>query len=362
MKRRSLSNSAQYHEELSARYNRRKVVVNEKKLRSTLQTLGFDLGQDDFEEAYFGCNNRTYLTNDLAIKIRDEHFLPKKVYKYLASKIVSDHFYPQLPVVHVLAYDHFMKTDYEILVMERGRGKLLIDDFLDMDIKQQKDFYGQIIDLGNQVASLVSEDWGDIRNRYYYHSFANYLTAKVKDYSDRIIEQRLAREEDIKKIEKYFLDRVGIFDGEEHSHFIHTDLTIANVLYEKNQVTLLCDFDSAIRGPKCLMLPMLIASIDNISIVVDGTPYYKSYQNKKFEHLYPVLKEKMGEALDDPNIIEKMNLILIIRGLRIVAENRFHVWNKVIITDILSDELAESKLALDQTYYGQIFQKMGICI
>lgn len=358
MKRRSLSTSAEYHEALSDRYNQRKATISKAKLKTILQTLGFYVELSDIEESRHGVNNRTFLTNDLVIKIRDDVFSSRKSYKYFASKVVSDHFYPKLPVVNVLAYDHFDKTDYKVLVMKRRHGTVLIDGFLEMSPEVQKNFYRQLIRIGRKVAELKFDDWGDIRNHDRYESFSRYLVAKVKKYCAARIEKNLVSAGDVLKIEKYFMDHHHIFDNEKESHFAHTDLTIANVLYEGDKITLLYDFDSALKGPEFMILPMLIASIDNLGIIVDGTRYYKSYQHQKFEHLYPVLREEMKKVLSDPNIVAKMNLVLISRGLRIVSEDRFHGWNKVIIDDILDDELVEDGSSYENTYYGKIFDKM----
>ena len=360
MKSRSPDNSALYHEKLSLRYNQRKAAITTEKLKSVLQTLGFDVDLDKIHEPHFGCNNRTLLTDALAVKIRDDRFFPREIYRYLANCIASENFYPLAPVPHVVAYDHFDKTDYEILVMERGEGKLLIDDFLEFDEEKQKNFYGQIIDLANQLSNLTFRDWGDIRRQDSYDSFRAYVTEKMLDYSRRIIEQNLIPKEDIVRIRDYFLDKVSVFQNEKRSHFIHTDLTIANVLYSGDEITLLHDFDSAAKAPPFMMLPMLIASIDNLGIIVDGTNYYKTYRDLKFEHLYPVLAEKMGKILTDKNICQKLNLILIMRGFRIVAENRYSGWNKVIIRNILNDEIMADGTSLDDSYYGQILQKMGV--
>lgn len=63
--------------------------------------------------------------------------------------------------------------------------------------------------------------------------------------------------------------------------------------------------------------------------------------------------------MSDPDIVAKMNPILILRGLRIVSEDRFHGWNKVIIDDILDDKLVEEGSSYGKTYYARIFEKMN---
>lgn len=109
-----------------------------------------------------------------------------------------------------------------------------------------------------------------------------------------------------------------------------------------------------------MMLPKLTSSIDNMGGLVAGTRYYRMYRNKKFEHLYSVLLEKMPEVFSDPNLVRKLNLILIYRGLRLVAKNRFERWNHIIVKDIMDYEIVKTNNLLIRTYYGQILKKMGL--
>lgn len=360
MKNHSFRNMEGYHKHLAARFLKRKARLTKEQLRGVLASLGFNIGSLEVDVAHSGNMSRVYLTSELAIKIRDRKSASDDTWQFLANKIVSDHFFPKLPVVHVLTYDHFEKTDYEVLIMERAKGKLLIDNFIKLDEDLQKKLFGQILDICNKISSLTFKDWGNISDRDAYKNFADFLRAKINEYSQSIIDQEIASAKDISLIKDYFLDKVDIFSKEKVSYFTHTDINIANVLHVDDKISLLFDFDSAIKGPKLMMLPKLISSIDNMGEIVDGTHHYKTYRDKKFEYLYPILLEKLPDVFLDKDLVRKLNLILIYRGLRLVAKNRFERWNHIIIKDMIDCEIAKTNKLLSQTYYGQILKKMGL--
>lgn len=360
MKNHSFRDIEGYQKYLAKSFEKRKVHLTKEQLRRVFAALGFEVDFSEVTVAHSGITSRVYLTPELAIKIRDRRSLDDNGFQFLANKIVSDHFYPELPVANVLAYDHFKKTDYEVLVMEKGEGKELIDDFIDLDTELQKELFGQVLGISNQLGTLTFNDWGDIRYEHTFKTFSDFLKAKVTGYSQKIIDQNFSSVKDISLIKDYFFDIVKIFDNEKTSHFVHVDINNANVLHDKDKVTLLFDFDAAVKGPKIMMLPKIISSIDNMEGLVAGTRYYKMYRNIKFEHLYPVLIKKMPDLFSDRDLARKLNLMFIYRELQLVAKNRFLHWNRMIIKDVIDCEIAKNNNSLSRTYYSQILKKIGL--
>lgn len=244
--------------------------------------------------------------------------------------------------------------------MERGEGNLLSDDFLSLGEEGQTEIYGQIIDIANDLAKLRFSDWGNIRDDAAYNTFTEFVRAMFDNYCERILERRLVQKAPLEKIREYFLENIHVFDDEKKSSFIHTDLNIANVLHLGDKVTLLFDFDSSMKGPRLMLLPKLISSIDNLGEIFDGTQYRRRYCYRKFENLYPVLRNKMKDVFDDPNLVKKLNLVLILRGIRLIAKNRYEDWNSQILRDILVYELVPKGASFRRTYYGHILKKMGL--
>lgn len=322
--------------------------------------MGFRADFSEVTVPSSGISNRVYLTPELAIKIRNRKTPNDNSFQFLANKTVFDRFYPSLPVANVLAYDHFEKTDYEVLVMERVRGKNLMDDFIEMDSALQGELFGQILDMSNQISTLTFDHWGDIRYGDKHKTFLDFLSNKISWYSQNILEQELCPMKDIILIKDYFMDKIEIFKNEKISHFIHTDINNSNVLYDKNKISLMFDFDAAVKGPRVMMLPKIISSIDNMSGLEAGTPYYKMYRNKKFEHLYSILIDKFIDVFDDRDLIRKLNLMYISRELQLVAKKRYGRWNNVVIQNLIDCEIASDNKHLGRTYYGQILTRRNL--
>jgi len=357
MKRHPFIDSIRYHLDLARRIEDRRVRLERAEIKNILKALGFDVDCSNLTES-FGTISRTYLTPDLAIKIRDAKN-SKNAYQFLGGKIASDLFSKTLPVVKVLAYDHFEKTRYEVLIMERGEGKLLLDDFLYLPHRLQERLFNQILDIAQEMAKKQFSEFRSYQETESFPDFSSYLSLKINGYCQSIIEQKICDKNDIETIKQYATSQLSVF-RKEKSYFIHSDLHIGNALYNGRNITLVYDFDSAIQGPRYMMLPKLISTIDNISVIIEGTDYMSAYSDRKFENLYPGLRQRYDNVLSDKDIYRKMNIVFIMKGLRWIASNWSEEWNKAMIKDILQDEIAQEESALNQTYYGQILKKMNV--
>lgn len=360
MVNKTLITSERYHQQLSSRYDERKVTLTKEQLRQILRTLGFSVRLEDISES-FGNMNRTYLTSNLVIKIRGQGFVPKGKYCFLANKMVSDSFSHRLPVVNALAYDHFEKTPYEVLVMERGKGTLLLDDFLTLNRQTQEKLFGQMVEIANEITKLKFSDYGYIKDADSYSSFRVFLKNRFLEYCTKVIERNLADPDEVEQIRDYFISHLDAFKTKEESSFIHTDLHIGNVLHRKSEVTLIYDFDSAVKGPKVLMLPKLIATLDNLIEIIEGTEYVDQFSHQKFEHLHPILKEKLPDLIFSSLVDRQMNLILIFKRMRWISQDWSHNWNKFMIKKTLEDELVSPGSSMNETYYSKILNKIREC-
>lgn len=344
-----------YHKELAERYAARKLNLSDEELTKVLVKLGFTVNPDELEKAAGGNVSGTFFVGNYVVKIQNN---PKRQ-EFLANQIVFEELGTKnLPIVQVLAYDYFKKTPCEVLVMKRGKGKLLIEDFYKLSNQQQIELFGQILDIVNHVLTIEMPDFGEIRLGQSFTTFKEYLISEFEKYRDIILSQELCKEGDIKRISDYLYKNIDVYDSDQKSFLNHTDLHTGNILYDNDNVTLLFDFDGAIKGPKYLILPKLIGAIDDPSQFVEGTPYFEYYKDKKFDHLLGILTNKMPEILAIPNITKKLNLYGIIEGLKWISENWSAEWNKNQIKNLLENEIVSDSHPINMTYYGKIFKKL----
>lgn len=343
-------NSEEYQKEVEEQYKKRVADFSIEEVVDIVTKLGFEITSDEVVRARAGNAHATYITNDYVIKITKE-----KGRGYLPNKIISDAF-PDKPVVHVLRHDVFEKTDYEVLVMKKSIGNMLQDDILKLDKTTIELLFSQTIDVINMCTSITSNTFGFVANpETQYVSFKDLQVSRIGHYLEKIRSEKIIDEESISKIENYFNRYASLIDG-GNAVLVHRDAHMGNVLHDDKVVTAVVDWDSAQFAPKYAMLPTLLGFIDNPAQFVEGTPYYESFKDVRFEYLLPILKEKLPEVFNDEQLLLKLNLFGIVEGLMWVSQNWSESWNKQMINKLIAHEIPEDLGLLTESYYGKILQ------
>lgn len=343
--------SNKYQEEIKQQYKQRVSKFTSNHVLNVLNLLKIqDLPNlDEIVEAKSGNVNATYITPKLVIKLNQKH----EQADYLANKIVSDSLSDQFPVVKVIAYDNFEKTSFEVLVMERSKGIMLMDDIIEMSEKDKEIIFEQVLDVVCQLFKIKFKDFGWISfgDKKSFTSYSNFLTKEFNEHVSKIKAEQLCFLTDITKIEGYFKKHVSIFDKSE-SVFIHTDTHMGNILHEGNKLTALLDFDYSLKAPKVRALNSLLGFIDNPQQYVEGTENFEKFKGKNFRHLLKILKRKLPGVFDDPLLLRKLNIIGLKEGIMWVSQNWSADWNAEMIKGLIENEIPENDLS--QTHHGKI--------
>jgi hypothetical protein len=335
--------------EIADQYKERIAVFTNEEVVDIAKNLGFEISPDEIVEAEAGNVHATYITNDFVIKITKE-----KDKGYLPNKVVSDTF-PDDPVVHVLTHDVFEKTPYEVLVMKKSPGVTLQEDILELPKKEIEKLFSQVLDVVNKCFEIKSGSFGFVTNpKQRFNSYKELQQSRFNGYIQKIREQKLAGEDDIKHIEAYFNQQVDILDGDE-AVFLHRDLHMGNMLHVGDKLTAIIDWDSAIYGPRYATLQSILGFINQPSQFVEGTPRYKDFKDVDFKYLMPLLREKLPEVFADEKLLQKLNLVGIVEGLMWVSQNWSEDWNKEMISNLVNKETPEDLSNLKDSYYGQSF-------
>jgi len=348
----SYTDTDQYQQEIAAQYKMRVVKFPKHKVAEAIGKLGFELAEDDLKEARVGNVNATYIAPKIVVKVsrdRDE-------VNYLANKIVSEKLVTRQPVMKVLAYDYFEKTDFEILVMERVSGTLLLDDIFDVSKEDLTKLFRQVVSVVNAAFTITFADFGWVNNtQQHFKTYSEFISHDFKNHVATIRTDKLCREEEISRVEKYFLGHVHIFDH-ERPVFIHTDLHMGNILHVGDELTAILDWDYSLRAPKMAVLESLLGFINNPQQFVEGTEDFPKYQGKKFSFLLPILREELSEVFADPLLVQKLNLRFIGSGIMWIADNWSEEWNKEMMANIIAHEIPEDEEGLKESYYGKILK------
>lgn len=343
--------SEEYQNEISQQYKERVSKFTREQVLEVLEMLYMPNlpAIDEIVEAGAGNVNATYITKDLVVKLNQKKGQPD----YLANKIVSDRFGTQLPVVNVLAYDDFEKTPFEVLVMKRSKGAMLLDDIVEMSEQDREIIFQQVLDVINHLFEIKFSDFGwiNLDGRESYPTYAEFLNKEFNEHISKIRAEKLCAPEDIDKIEAYFKKHISIFDSCE-SVFIHTDTHMGNILHEGTKLTALLDFDYSLKAPKVRALNSLLGFIDNPQQYVEGTKDFSKFKGKNFHHLLPILKLKFPEIFADSQLLRKLNLIGVKEGVMWVSQNWSADWNAEMIKGLIKNELPENDFS--QTYHGKI--------
>jgi hypothetical protein len=343
------TDSDEYQKEIAEQYKQRVAKFPKSQVVAALNQIGIQVDPESVEEAVVGNMNATYLTPEVAIKINQD----RSEVDYFANKLISDKLSSEYPVVKVIAYDNFEKTGYELLVMERSTGTLLLNDIFDLSPKTQEDLFREILNVVKAMTQIKFNDFGNINSSHSFPTYTEYLRHTFTENITQIREQRLCEESDIARVEKYFLEHVQVFDNESPV-FVHADLHMGNVLHSQKKLTAIIDFDHSLKAPAIRALVPLLGIIDNPSQFVEGTPDFPGYKGKSFYNLLPVLQTELSEILSEPLLLQKLNILYIRDAIDVIAGNWSAGLNKMIMQNIVSLELDENNL--EESYYGKILQ------
>jgi len=344
------TDSDKYQQEIAAQYKERVAKFSTKEAAEVLDALGFaGIDPDSLQEASAGNVHATYVGQDLVVKLNKD----RDEVNYLPDKLASDRLGAEAPVVKVLAYDNFERTDFEALVMERAPGTMLLDDIFEMDSESQKQLFRQVLDVVKKLETIEFNDFGQINQpNENYSTFSEFLSTSFARNIETIRRDKLAIDEDIEQIEQYFMDRVNLF-ADEKSVFVHTDLHMGNILHDREKLTAVLDFDGALKAPAITALTSLLGFIGNPSQYVEGTKDFPKYKGKNFLNLLPVLRAELPELLKEPNLFQKLNLLYVESAVSWISQNWSSDWNKEMVRDLIKNELSETDLDLDRTFYGR---------
>ena len=254
--------SDKYQEEIHQQYHKRVAKFSPEEVIKVLKLLDVPNmpATNEIIEAKAGNMNATYITPNLVIKMNKN----QEEVDYLANKIVSERLGNVSPVVKVIRYDDFKKTDFEVLVMEKSQGNMLMDDIFQMSEKELENLFKQILDVIDELFDIKFTKFGLVNNNdsKSFDTFSEYLLKDFDEYVFKIKTENICTTEDIEKIEKYFKKHISIFDKGE-SVFVHADVHMGNILHDKGRLTALIDFDYSLKAPKVRALLSIIGFIDN---------------------------------------------------------------------------------------------------
>jgi hypothetical protein len=346
----SVTESEKYQKEISGQYKKRVSKISIEEVVGLLRKFGIsNVDASLIHEAVVGNMSATYIAADYVIKIGQD----KDTHSFLANKIVFDRFGSRLPIVNVLAYDFFEKTNYEILIMKKAVGTLLLDDIFDLSEESLAFLFKQLLQTIRELLNLSFKTFGKIKDeKQCFPSYSEFLKRNFLKHAQKIKSECLCSEQDLERITKYFLNNVSVFDSEK-AVFVHTDLHMGNIIHTGEQISAIIDFDSAMTAAPVRVLPSIIGFIDNPGQFVEGTKDYQKYKGKNFRFLLPVLKKELSFLFND-QVVKKLNLVGIGEAMMWVSENWSTDWNREMIKNIVENELADSDEKLRHTYYGKI--------
>lgn len=339
--------SEAYQKEIAEQYAKRVKVFPIEEVRRVLSLLGMPVDVSEIKEAAAGNMHATYVTDDLVIKMNQD----RSEADYYSNIFVSSRLFPTYPVVEVLTYDFFEKTDYEVLVMRRARGVLLQQDMPDLDAPVLETVFRQVLKVVNAMNGLSFNDFGSLDGVRAFTSYPDYLIFTFDQNAKQIREKKLVPEDGLATIEQYFKNHLDVFKNEK-AVFVHTDLHMGNILHDGATLTAVIDFDAAVKGPAALALRPLVAVIDDPAQFVEGTPEFARYKKKRFPNLLPLLREELPDIFSDPLLLQKLNLISIREGIDLIAANWSAGLNEILFRLLLDNEVDDTKL--NSSYYGRM--------
>ncbi len=336
----------EYQRQIKEQYSSRVKKFAPVDVEKVLHTLGIEVGKDDLKPITKGNMNATYVAPALVVKINED----KKTADY-AAYVVASSLADKHPIPKVLAYDHFDKTAYEVLVTTRLSGQTLIDTIFDLDQAAREKLFSQMLDVVDGLFTMRFDSVGHFRNpEEKFATYSEYLRHSLMQSADQIKRQKTWDASDIDKIVAYASKHLNVFDDEKECTFVHTDLHMGNILHEGDKLTGLIDFDSAFRGPRVASLPMILGFVFNPQQYTEGSDYFPKYKGQQFLYFLPILKARWPAVFSDPQLLRKLNLLNIIENLGWVADNWSKEWNKQLIDMFFATEIDKD---LKVSYFGQ---------
>lgn len=348
----------EYQAEIAEQYKERNLELTPSEVQDILSRLGFEVSVEEITVAEAGNMNATFLAGRYVVKIAKN---PEES-KYVANVVVSEAL-PGSKVARVLKHDTYEKTDYEVLVMERVAGKMWQTQMPEMSEEQNKQLFGKVLDVVNEMRTIrFTEKFGEVseivadEDKNGSNSFSEHLEVRLDSYLAKLREVEYVDQEALDRITTYIRSNLNLFDADSAS-FVHTDLHMGNVMQDSGELTAVIDFDSVQSRPAYTALISLIGLIDNPAQFVEGTTNFEAYKGKKFEYLYPVLKEKLGDILQDSNLGLKLNVLGMIEGLTWASGNWSKEWTKQLIKNLDEKEIPKDG-NYSTTYYLPIIEKI----
>ena len=343
------SQTKEYREQISNEYKERKEVFTAEEVSKALKRLHVDIEPEELSQAISGNISATFFASDIVVKVSR---IQDGIARFYANKQVSE-LDPSPLIPRVFAYDFFDVTDFEIIVLEKKSGSVLIDDFISLKRDVQKKLYTEMAQFASLLAGYHNNSFGHLaHSETTYGTFGRMITTDFCNHIEAIEALRLVPEEQLEAIERYFFKYVHVFENEAPS-FIHIDFHPGNVLYEGEHITSVFDFDTSVYGPQCLLLNPLIGFALQPNQLVEGSHLYESYKDANFQFLLPILRKELPRLFDDPTLLRKLNLLGIEVGLKWVAQDWSDEWAKEVIAGILSHEIPRDDAELEESYYGK---------
>lgn len=349
----SYFNSDEYQREIATGYATRIAAFPADEVARVLATLGFsNINPDSIVVATGGNIHATYLTPELVIKLNQD----RAGSNYFANKYISDRLGDTAPIVQVLAYDNFEKTNFEALVMERTPGKVLQHDIFEMGETDLREVFRQVLEVVRQLSKITFDEFGEFfpanESELSFPTYGALLREGFLGHIATIRQKQLVAEPDIRRVEQFVVDRLSLFDN-DRPVFVHTDLHMGNIMHDRSKLTAIIDFDHARKAPAMIELATLLSFLGDPQQFVEGRPEWIQYKGKSFLHLLPMLKGAVPELFEDPDLLKKLNLIYLTASIHLISENWSAKGNEVLMRDALENGLTDSATGLEQTFYGR---------
>lgn len=345
----SYTESEEYQKEIAEQYKKRVAVFPVDEVVNVCKSLGVSIDADSVSQATAGNVNATYVTEHFVVKMNQD----KKERTYYPNKVIFDALGTNARVVEVVVYDFFEKTPYEVLIMKRAPGTMLLDDIFELTNEEQEHLFRQVLSVVKKTLTIEFQDFGNVNSERSFPTYTDYLSHTFTENIQQIREKQLCEEPDVAKVEKYFFEHLHVFDG-ENAVLVHTDLHMGNILHEGRKLTAVIDFDSSLKAAPSRVLLSLLGFIDLPQQFVESTPAFSQYKGKDFYHLFPALKEELAGIFVDPLLLRKLNVMGIREGIDWIAANWSTEWNKEMIAKLVHKETPDTEAELTRSYYGKI--------
>ncbi len=163
------------------------------------------------------------------------------------------------------------------ILMEKAKGRELVYDWLNFNLKQKENFIAQICEQ-LQIFHSVKNDFYSIAI-YQNKNFENLkgATINLTDFTE-IDKAKLKKEyaEDIEYLEGFLTENIEVLNEQNTAVLTHNDIHLENVFYKDNKVTAIIDFDWVSWAPKDYELRK----------IVDVFYYPKNYMAERLGQRY----------------------------------------------------------------------------